>query len=356
MNDTEINDIRTIKEFKSISFSNFKKTDVFKELNNSILNIKLESAIYWTSEIICAGHFLDLWDFIINFYSKSIHIGNVPLVIFIELKINQFKSILNNGYQDNILKLRNYQPIRELFIQIIYLLIESSKKYTHTEIKIRPKDFDLQELSDRFKAPHNRFQELVFLEDDPKSLFIICNELIYNLQEIKDNRGAIFWVEWLINYVKHCKKKNEIIIISRRNFKNIHSNFQKDPIWMIWDIFFKLSHNNKVLRKIVDSSFTLFSLKYSPSVVNKRKYLIYFLISVYCDNLSFSGEMINQEQKENLALILKNIDKIFSQIKKNEITPGTDYLFKNQKQRNLEQTIEKLETLNSFHEDFIPRL
>jgi hypothetical protein len=80
------------------------------------------------------------------------------------------------------------------------------------------------------------------------------------------------------------------------------------------------------------------------------------VVSLLCENVVLDEEIIREKQKEIVTNVLKNIDMVYSQIKKNEVSPGTDYLFKDVKARNLEKTIEKLEKMNSFGETFIPRI
>ena len=68
----EINDIRSSPDFKGISFSNFKKTDVKQKMIDCMLGETIEPACYWCSELLCAGHFSDVWEIILYYISKHI--------------------------------------------------------------------------------------------------------------------------------------------------------------------------------------------------------------------------------------------------------------------------------------------
>ena len=64
---TEINDIRTQPQFRGITFSNFKKPDVRKQFIENMKKGKLEPACYWCAELICAGHFAEVWEIILHY-------------------------------------------------------------------------------------------------------------------------------------------------------------------------------------------------------------------------------------------------------------------------------------------------
>jgi hypothetical protein len=355
MDTIEINDIRHEKEFKGITFSEFKKTDVKKELLNSLYNSKIEPACYWSAELICSGHYSDLWDIIILFYTKHIHIGNPKLITYLELRINHFKEIVRNGYTDQELRLRNNYKMRKLFCEIMCILCESRKYHSYSEIKIKQHDFDLTHMTERFKAPDIKYAEPVFMKDDPKELFISANELAYNIsEEGKNCLNACYWMEWIVEFEHICKLKKEKCKCERRQFSNIELKYQMDVIWLIWNIFLnEAEKRNNLIQRIVNSALNIYSLKYKPGCYRKRKMLMYFVIELFTEPFSLNEEIIKDKSK--LQVITNNINKIYKQIKENEHSPGTDYLYHNMKSSNLEKTIAKLEKMNSLGEEYIPR-
>ncbi len=358
--DSEINDVRKQEEFRAISFSGFKRSDVKKELLKSFINGKIEPACYWSAELVCAGHFSDLWEIILYFYSKYIHIGNPKLAVLLDMRLQTFKGIMNNGYAGMELKMRNNDKMRRLFAEMVSIMCEMERKHSYDEIKVSREDFLPEHLSEKLKAPTRSYGVPVALPEDPKELFVATNELAFHLS--KDGQNSIqacYWMEWIIEFESIKKTKKEKCFCDRRGAMPVEGKYQKDLIWIVWDALLKAAETRSVLiQKIIQCLLRLFCLRYTTTNYKKRKYVMYLVVSLLTENLSITltEEMLKEKVKETISNISSKIDFIYKQIKQNEKSPNTDYLFKNIKVSNLEKTIEKLEKMNSFGETFIPKL
>jgi hypothetical protein len=359
MDANHINDVRV--SFRNITFSKFQKSKARLELLKNLYDEKIENACYWSAEFICAGHYLDLWDIILYYVYKYIHNGNPKLTLYLNMRYNNFITILQNGYSKELLALRNNEKIRKLFCEIICVLCFSNKKNVISDVKLdKNNSFDLTCMSEKFKAPNVSYIEEIIKEDDPKELIIPINELIFNLIN-KNIISVYYWYEWIIEYENICIKKKKKCVCENRSYAppgNMH-----DIIWIIWDILFFYSdpaivdkkytiidsennNNNSLKHKIIKNLFELFIIKYNNNVKKKRKYIIYYAFALLVENTNFTIAIINKRE-ETEAIVLK-IDTIYKEIKKNEESPKTDYLFNNLNKSNLEKTMEKIELLNNL--------
>ena len=384
MDTNHINDVRV--SFRNITFSKFQKSKARLELLRNLYDEKIENACYWSAEFICAGHYLDLWDIILYYVYKYIHNGNPKLTLYLNMRYNNFINILQCGYAKDLLTMRNNEKIRKLFCEIICVLCYSNKKNVISDVKLdKNNSFDLSCMSEKFKAPNITYIEAILKEDDPKELLIPINELVFNLIN-KNIINVYYWYEWIIEYENICKKKKKKCVCENRSYApsgNMH-----DIIWIIWDILFYYSdpnilnkkynithtnnnnnndnndnnnlndnnnhndnnnpndNNDKLKHKIIKNLFELFIIKYNTNVKRKRKYIIYFAFALLIENINFNINIISKRE-ETEAIVLK-INTIYKEIKKNEESPKTDYLFNNLNKSNLEKTMEKMELLNTL--------
>ena len=357
MNEYEINDKRGKKDFKGITFSKFKKSDVKKELLNSLANGRIEPACYWSAEYICAGHFLELWDNIITFATKYIHLGNPKLPLYLQLRFNNFKDIIIGGYVDNEIKMRNNKKIRVLFGEIMSILALSNKKHTLSTVKIHKDDFQLQNITDKLKADSVLYANRVYLKDDPKELFIAVNEFAFCLTEKKNKTlDAGYWLEWILEFEKVCKReRNNKLTAASRYIAPVDNKMTTDIIWIIWDILLLEAVNRSAtVKKITNAALEIFCIQYKSGCKRKRKMILYNIISLLTEKVDYSIPIYVDESK--IETIKNKIDIIYKQIKKNEVKPDTDYLFNNSftgGERNLENTIKKLDKMSNIM--YIPR-
>ena len=292
---------------------------------------------------------MDLWNTILLSMSKNIHFGNPKIPSYLEMRINTFKEIMQNGYVGQELRLRNNEKMRRLFCEIILVLCLSKKKHSVELIKLNKKEtFDLTKMNHRFKADKTTYANSVFRKEDPKEIFVAINEILYHLSPDSESVSDIcWWVEWVLAYEQECTKRKMKLICDRREYGNVPTTNQKEIVWIIWEaIIFTSNTKSTFIKKTINSLFHIFTLRYTPGIVRRRRHIIYFAVSILFEHIDTKVELVNN--KELVNSILSKTSNIYKQIKKSEKSPQTDYLFNNVKQTNLEQTIKKLDIMNNI--------
>jgi hypothetical protein len=344
----EINDIRSSSEFKGITFSGYKKSDVKTQLINNLKKNKIEQSCYWSGELICAGHYLDLWEYLLFYFGKHIHLGNPKIISYLQKRFEVFKNVMHQGQFVNELQIRNHPTIRQIFAEIVCVLIQSDKKNSTEIIKvIREEDYIITQLNDKLKATSMDFAKDIFRSEDPKELFIAINEFCYNISSKKSMIDACYWYEWIVDFNTICKKNKDMCVCEMRTFVNVENKFRKDCVWMLWDALLHYSSDNKFVHSIMQSTLNMFSIKYTTATCKKRRYLFYFAISLLTEKVITNSEII--KDKKTVEAVTSKINIIYKQIKKNEHSPNTEYLFANiEKENALEKSLAKMSLVNSI--------
>jgi hypothetical protein len=321
----------------------------------SIQKGKLEQANYWTAELICSGHFLELWETIILYYGKNIHLGNPKIAVYLQLRFTIFQNIAKQLYEscsNSYLQLRNNEKIRKLFSEIIGVLCFSPKKHCIELIKIkRTEEFDITYIPDKLKATSAEYINSFFKKKDPKELIIPLNEFSFNISKGNYNTLlACYWIEWIIEFDLICKLQKRPCICERRlEYDIVENKYQTDIVWLIWDaLFYYCSiQTNEFIENIMNSLLQLFCIKYTSSCSKKRRYILYMAVGLITEYVNNEIEIIDAINKEKLKNLVENIYNIYIDIKKNEENPKMDYLFTGlHKENNLECSMNKLNKVN----------
>ena len=348
--DTEINDGRLAPQFRGFSFSNFRKADVRKQMLENMKRGRVEPACYWCAELICAGHYGDVWEAIIHYTAKHIHSANPKIAIYVKMRYEVFRNLMmqSQNYVTSEIQMRNHASIRKIFSEIICNLALSNKKPSIEPIRInRLEEFDVSLMTDRLKAPSAKYGQHLFRIKDPHELLVPINELAFSLSSDGNSMNwACYWIEWIIDFDALCKQRKQPIKLVGRDYIS-DPKAKTDSIWLVWDVFYDLvgPRNNPFLSSVVDALCDLFCVKYTTACAKRRRYIFYFIVELLTEPTLQSGEIV--ADKHVLLNVTENINNIYKQIKVNEQRPSTDYMFSGlNTEDNFQRTIQKLEMLN----------
>ena len=264
------------------------------------------------------------------------------------MRFDNFKRVVENGYAADELRLRNNAKIRAIFAEIVATLCYSSMKHSIEAVRVnRAEEFNMSHIACRLKAPSVDFGKESFRETDPRELYVAVNELAYHVKsDTKNTVDACYWIEWILEYEAMCQKRREKCECERRVFARVQDKYQKEIVWLVWDILLVevQRRQSAIIDKIMQALLTLYCVRYTPGSKKRRRFVLYFGVSLLTETYDTRKEIVSD--KRLVDKVVKGIDIVYKDVKKNEDAPATEYLSVAGPRSNLDRTVERLEKLD----------
>lgn len=304
-----ITDKRKLLYFKLKTFNNYKKTDIFNKLKNSILEKNLEKSILWLTELHCSCCTKRLYNYLLKLYILYINRENLYILEIFIKKYKFFNSLKNNLNDRNNIEIRKY-----LYIIVFYLTI-SSKKNLSKLPKLKKSDYNLNLQRANILTKNLKIIKKYTKKEDNKNIFIAISEIYYNLlnkNKSKSLENCLFWLSWILNYEKNYHNGN--IKCALRKINNLNKKYWTDFVWIIWEIILNINNTKYILYL-----FNLFKLNYNITKKNQKINYIVFAFSIIINlypKINFNFKLNNIDSKLKLKM-LKNMNYQYFLLNKN---------------------------------------
>ena len=92
--------------------------------------------------------------------------------------------------------------------------------------------------------------------------------------------------EWIVEFEKIANKRKVYVLEENECLLKD----QTDCVWMIWDaILFQTTKRKSHLTKLVRALLELFTLRYTHGCKKKRRYMMYFAVSLLTEQVDTAG-------------------------------------------------------------------
>lgn len=277
-----VKDIRNAKDLKGITISGYKRKDVTKAFQNSIINNKLEDAIRWCVELHISCLNTIIWNILKIIYIKYIHINSPKFFIYFLKREKDYIDIINKYPKGHEIYTRNNQEIRNLYSELvaIFTLTKKSNIFLPKSLPtINEKSFEKDDIKQRMIATNtDNIIEFIF-NTTTSEMKLALNEIYFNLSTTRGTyENCIYWYLWIEKIESNKKKdknKNNEIIFANISSKNDNKYFDH-WIFIIWKIIFnmknKIEKNNSIYLKKI---YNIYKKNFKPSQISQKKYYIF---------------------------------------------------------------------------------
>lgn len=312
MNSTNITEdiciINDSRIFDKTSFSEYKKSSLFTEWTKSILQSQYETACHYTSEIDCSLWQTELWDKMMMFSCKYIHLHNPLLPIFLE---KQYKKFIDLHKVETPIQIRNNISHRKIICQIIGVLVYNGKGPVYNLPNIETNAIKLDEFRSN---PMHGISQVIFKKEDHELVVSILNGLFIYLSNGAMHK-ALECLSIIIQIEKDIKKNKGDFHISPRGNTWIPPKTNRDWIWLVWEGILHWNVPNAMLKQSLQSLLFLFCYEYTSSKKNSRMCIIINAFLIICNNNTYIEQpLVDNNYKALISKACQNINKMYFDI------------------------------------------
>lgn len=319
-----INDPRLKKDFKGITISGYKRTDVVNVFYNSLFNTELENACRWAVELHSTGLIKNIFDKIELLYFKNVNINNPYFFFYYYKRKDYLEKMLKHYPKSNQIFSRNNQEIRNLIAELVCIVCLSKKNilFENKSLPKIKKDFN-ESYSIKSKMIAKDTTKIYKYLDgsSPGEVRLALNEIVNILHSFDCNfNKVIYWYLWLkkITTLKLKGKNKTDFSFKCKNFNvsGVGEMYKSEWVWGLWEIILDNSQQgdcliNKFIRKI----YIEFKKDYNGYSNKNKHYQI--ILALYLLTTSIKWKINVRQQDSHIIQATANINYLYKDIEKN---------------------------------------
>lgn len=311
------------RECIKFSYNNYKKSSVFSHWQKQLQIQSYEVACHWTTEIDCSGWQEMLWDKIILFSSKYIHLHSPKLPLLIAKNYMEYleyhkKHALHSTKME--VASCNNQKLRSNLCQVVGLLCLCSKGPVYQLSKVNASKINKSEIQQNthpWVAVHRTSGDM--------DIIVKLISTMFHYLETRCSHKTIYWLSVLLEVEKQSKKQKKNINMATRiptvnKLYKAETNDKDDWIWLVWDSLLegcRIHSKPEVCIRSLHALRYLFARNYVRSKKNSRIHiLIHAMHIVNTQTLDWTKTIYPSTKSQQLiASACKNINIMYKEIK-----------------------------------------
>ena len=353
---TRIDDSRT--SFTQQSFSGYKKTELFQSVFKNMVRGDLEAVCQAAVEIHISGWIHNLWEKMVIFSSKQIHLKNPMLPQFMLHHFTQhYQQLLEKNEKG--LETRNMVSSRVNLAQALTVLTLSIKGSLPTLKKIPDHEFDLRTQCHQFAATDTKLVSQILRPEDPPELRITLNEFASHLVK-RNGPRCLYWLNWMIQWEKLFSKRYKSYPCAPRPFKLVAAQYHREMVWILWTLLLTVSKGQQ-FHTHIESLCKLYQVQFTGGKKTSRQSLLIHAVMFFTEDINYAIPVLRNKDVYHKAA--KNIHRLYQDaqsVRQRERTilpppmaPHQDFMVPTAPRPPAALTVQEI-TVNPTHQSQLP--